>query len=76
MNNKEKQYLCGLEHRVLVIENTLQTLLTLINSVPNRVIEIGPPWCTQCNIAPSSGHICQMKDCCQGRNPLDDEVSN
>jgi hypothetical protein len=67
MDNKTKQYLSDLEHRVLILEGMLQGMLEGAQNNANNNNYIT---CNQCGVGNPS--VCSVVDCCQGLNPNDD----
>jgi hypothetical protein len=70
MNNKEKQYLAGLESRVLRLENILEAITQGIGGPSQYSYN-----CNQCGAwdPVKNNYVCGQVDCCQGLNPSDDD---
>ena len=69
MNNKDKQYVSGLEARVYRLEKTFEGMVNEIKFNANNQYS-----CSQCGAynPRDTGYQCSMPDCCQGLNPEDD----
>lgn len=71
MDNKTKQYLSGLEARVLKLENMFEAINIGLQAAAQSTYN-----CNQCGAydPANSGYVCSMPDCCQGLNPEDDKA--
>ena len=69
MDNKTKQYLSGLEARVMRLENMLEAS----NQGMQSAAALGYN-CDMCGAYDpvNTNYVCSMPDCCQGLNPADD----